>query len=307
MANLLGSDNTEIGGVGVGYKIETHPIKLISEKFSDLYSLILATYAEIPEIEEETQLWLEASDKAQEKLLPNKNWLLEFADFMVMLKIVMDRLAKNFSIEEINTSVNGQFSGSFNSLKEKTLNIAEGNANRNFEAIFVELLSLLKYVNVDLQGEFLANSVNHKIYQNREARFFQEEEGMNIADYILKVKHVMDYLRLIRKKLFEQTHLEFPLQSWITDYFVDGILDWRHSEVAISEFDEKFSAFIGSISLEVYQSLNGGKSKENDRMLVSKMIVAGIKTVSPQKAEEFSPLQYYSPNASLAKDTILLN
>jgi hypothetical protein len=42
-------------------------------------------------------------------------------------------------------------------------------------------------------------------------------------------------------------------------------------------------------------------------MLVSKMIVAGIKTVSPQKEEEFSPLQYYSPNASLAKDTILWN
>lgn len=307
MANLFGSDNTVVGGTGVGYKIETHPIKLVSEMFSDLYPLIIATYAEVPEIEEETQRLLEASDKAQEKLQPNKNWLLEFADFMVMLKIVINRVAKNFSIEEINVSIDSQFNGKFDSLKEKTLNIAEGNANHNFESIFVELLSLLKYVGADLRGEFLANLVNKKIYKNREARFFQEEAGMNLTDYIKKVEHVIGYLRLLRKKLYQQTNLEFPLQSWITDFFVDEILDWRHSETVISGFDQKFDAFIKAVRLEVYQNVNNETLKANSKLLVSKMIIAGIQTIFSPKEEGFSPLQYYSPNANLAKDTNFWN
>lgn len=285
----------------VGYKEETHPALLEVNRISSLESLLICTLNELAELKDEHEKLLIRSDQTHEKLQPSKAWWLELTDFIVMLKIINERTGRNFSIEELNPSVNGQFKGNFNSLEEQTANLGEGDISHNFELLFTELMSLIKYMSVDFQGVFFANMINTKLFLNRESRFFKIEPNMNETDIINKNNHVFKALRILRNLVWESTGKEEVLQPWITNFFEKEILDWRNSEVALKELENKILIFKIKIKDELSWTLTA--KPNNDPLLEMKMMIGGAKEIGTKDASSF-PLQSWSSNATLAETTV---
>lgn len=280
-----------------GYTRDSHPAIIAANDVSSLESLLIYTLGELIELSAEHERLLIASDAAGEKLQPSKQWWLEFADFIVMLKIINDRTGSKFSVEETSFSVNGQFKGSFDSLAEQTVNLAEGDVGRNFDFLFTELMSLVRHLNVDLQGELYARLINAKLFLNREMRFFKIEKGMNELDVINKNNHVFKALRLLRSFLMEATGEEMTLQPWITDFFQDEISDWRNSDFALESLRKKIAIFKIKIKDELAWSLTGRNT--GDEFLEMKMMIAGAKLIAVNTSDEQSTLQSRSANATL--------
>lgn len=290
---------------GVGYKSTTHPLISESDPLSPAANFIEPTLGELEELKAEHQNFLLASDRVRSPLQPNKNWCMELADFLVMLKVLQEKIAPKFSVEEINSSVNGQFNGSFQSLHEKTINIMDGNVDRNFESIFVELLSLLKHVDLNLQAELYVFLTNTKLQLNREARFFQPEPGMNEADVIYKHDHAFKVLRLLRNHLLEDLDIEATLHPWITDFFVTEILDWKNSAEALDRLKDKITAFKLKIKDELSWSLTGQpENKVPDDFLEMKMLIVGARPIKNTKPPQSLSLQNQAANATLAGATV---
>lgn len=286
----------------VGYKKETHPALIAANQISSLESLIICTLSELKELEVEQEQLAIQSDRAHEKLSPPKAWWLEFADFVVMLKIVNEKLGKKFAIEDANLAVNGQFRGQFDSLKEQTANLGEGNVFRNFELLFTELLSLVGFTSTEFRGKFAASLINTKLFLNRESRFFQIEEGMKTVDILSKNNHVFKALRILRNFVLENTGVDDVLQPWITDFFEEEILDWRHSETALARLKNKIFSFQTQIRDELAWDLTAKERRDN--FLETKLLLAGAKLVGAEKNKNQFPLQSRSSNATLAGATI---
>lgn len=301
LAILVGGNNRE-NGSGLGYKVNYHPIKTINDSLIPVDSLVEATSGEAEELEEEHGNFLERMDQASKVLKPHKDWFMELADFLVMLKILQEKLAPKFSIEGTVFSVNGQFNGDFDSIKEKTINIQDGRPDKNLKAIYTELMSLMKYFNIELQGELYVKVTNLKLALNREARFFQLEPDMNEADIIDKNNHVFRCLRMLRSALLDSNGLNSTLQPWITDFFVDEILDWRHSDLAFGILQNKIKLFKEELKNQISWSLTN-KQPTDSSILTMKMMMAGIPTINDSDRKP-KPLQISPYNASLARDTI---
>lgn len=287
----------------VGYTEKTHPALLAANDISSLESLLLYTLGELVELKEAHEQLQIASDLAHEKLQPPKNWWLEFADFIVMLKIINVKTGNNFSMHEGSFSVNGQFRGSFDSLEEQTVNLGEGDVVANFETLFTELMSLVKHLGVDLQGDLYTRLINEKLFSNRESRFFQIEPNMSEVDIINKNNHVFKALRLLRNFLLEATGEEMPLETWITDFFEEEILDWRGGAVTLQKLEQKIAFFRIKIKDELAWSLTGAQTKNRDPFLEMKMMIAGGKLVKPQGEVGRQALQTDAYNATLAGTT----
>ncbi len=281
----------------VGYTKETHPALIAANSISSLESLVIYTLGELLELIAQHENLLIASEQAHQKLAPPKSWWLEFTDFIVMLKIIDEKTGHQFSMSEANFSVNGQFRGNFDSLKEQTINLGEGNVARNFELLLTELMSLVKHLGVDLQGDLYARLINAKLFLNREARFFKLEPKMTEAEIIAKNNHVFQALRLLRNFLLEATGEEMTLQIWITDFFAAEILDWRHSQAALARLSEKINSFKLKIKDELAWSLTA--NPKEDPFLQMKMMIAGAKKISGGKESDKATLQASSSNATL--------
>lgn len=287
---------------GVGYQKETHPVLLATDKTSSLESVILYTLSEIDELETEYFALMDVSKRKKEEFLIPKQFMMEFVDFIVMLKIIISKLDAKFSTEETIFSINGQFKGDFSSLKEQTLNVGEGNAKRNLELILSEALSLLKFLDIKLQGDLYVGLMNNKLQLNRESRFFQLENGMNEADVIDKTNHVFKSLRLLRHYLLDSLGIEGTLQPWITDFFATEILDWKNSEQAIERLKTKIDFFKLKIKDELSWSLTG--KIESDEFLEMKMLIAGATLIKNTDHKKSLSLQTQAANATLAEETV---
>lgn len=265
---------------GVGYQAATHPIKHFADSLVDVRSFLTSTLDECEELEIEQENHWHACQEAQSNLPLHREWFMELADFLVMLKIIQQKIAPKFSPEETNFSVDGQFKGDFKSFKEKTSNLTEGNASRNLELVFIEILSLLKYLDVKLQGQLYVSLTNHKLQLNREARFFQIEPGMSDTDMVEKSQHVFKTLRLLRNELLDKFGLENTLQPWITDFFQAEILDWKHSAQALELLQVRISLFRQKISSELTcELMNQKKPSSVNSSLEMKMVMAGAKLI----------------------------
>lgn len=237
----------------------------------------------------------------KENLVP-KQFMMEFVDFIVMLKIIISKLDAKFSTEETIFSINGQFRGDFSSLKEQTLNVGEGNVRRNLEIILSEALSLLKSLNIKLQGDLYVGLMNKKLQSNRESRFFQLENGMNEADIIDKTNHAFKSLRLLRHYLLDSLGIEGTLQPWITDFFATEILDWQNSEQALERLKIKIDFFKLKIKDELSWSLTGQAKPDN--FLEMKMLIAGATLIKNTDNKKSLSLQTQAANATLAEETV---
>ncbi len=286
----------------VGYTKESHPSLLAANQISSLEALLAYTLSELVELKEEHEKLSASSDKAHKPLQPSKSWWLEFADFIVMLKIINEKTGHKFFMHEANFSVNGQFKGNFDSLEEQTVNLGEGDVFRNFELLFTELMSLIKHTGADLQGNFFARLINTKLFLNRESRFFKAEPNMNEVDIIDKNNHVFKALRLLRNFILEATGAEGALQPWVTDFFAEEILDWRNSSVALEKIKQKIAVFKIKIKDELAWSLTAGLG--SDPFLEMKMMIAGAKMVGVKENANLLTLQSRSSNATLAGTTV---
>lgn len=286
----------------VGYTDETHPVLILANQLASPISLINYTLTEVKEWEVE-QAKLERSGEEKKKKLPHsKELLLEFADFIVMLKILKRNLGLRFSVEEtIFARVNGQFHGDFSQLKEQTLNLTEGNILKNFESLFTTLFSFVKQLGPDFQGEFLARLVEAKLFANREPRFFQLEPNMTEEDVLAKNNHTFEALSIIRGFLKNQVGYEIALQPWITDFFKEEILDWRNSRVSLQKLKAKLALFRQQVGNEVAWNITGGLNS-SDSLLQLKLAIAGGVEVGSSRAQ--AVLQNNAANATLERGTV---
>ena len=284
----------------IGYRETTHPVTKQADHLTNLPSLLTYTLAELRELEEEYEKLMRLRENQrhlQEKQRPaeaeakkaRQQFLMEFADFMVMLKLVIEKLQAPFSLEERVLPVNGQFNGRFDSLYEQTVNLGEGRKIvADLDFIFCEALSLLKFLNIELQAEALCLSLNRKLWANREPRFFQIEPGMNEADLLQKANHAFRVLRLLRRQLLDDLGLEMHLQTWITDFFAPEILDWRHSEQVLGALPAQVAAFRQMIADQVSWTLTAQKpastNNQLDPQLEAKLKIAGACSLSPAEA-----------------------
>jgi hypothetical protein len=275
---------------GVGYRATTHPVKCVADDLIDARSFIGGTLEECEELEAEQEKYLQACQEARCDLPLPKAWFMELADFLVMLKIIQQKIAPKFSPEESNFSVDGQFKGDFKSFKEKTSNLTEGNPSRNLELVFIEILSLLKYLDIQLQGELYVSLTNRKLQLNREARFFQIEPGMNEVDIVTKKQHVFKALRLLRNELLDKLGLDTTLQPWITDYFTKEILDWQHSAPALELLRAKIVLFQQKIKDELNHNLL--VERQSDQFLEMKMIMAGAKLLANNQQNTYHSISF---------------
>jgi len=303
LAILVGGENHKNSHRrGVGYQKETHPVLLATDQSSSLESVILYTLSEINELENEYFALMDSSKIKEEGFIAPKAFMMEFVDFIVMLKIIISKLDVKFSTEETIFSVDGQFKGNFSSLKEQTLNIGEGNVKRNLEILLNEALSLLKFLNIKIQGDLYVSLMNNKLQLNREARFFQVEDGMNETDMIDKTNHTFKALRLLRHHLLDNLGIETTLQPWITDFFIEEISDWRNSDQALDSLKLKVDLFKLKIRDELSWSLTG--KIEPDRFLEMKMLIAGAKLLKNTDHKSSLSLQTQASNATLAEETV---
>ena len=303
LALLVGEENHKNSQRrGIGYQKETHPALLITDRVSSLESVILYTLSEINELESEYFALIAPSNQKKEEFAIPKSFMMEFVDFLVMLKIIISKLDAKFSTEETIFSINGQFKGDFSSLKEQTLNIGEGNVKRNLEMLLSEALSLLKFLNIQLQGDLYVSLMNKKLQFNREARFFQVENGMTEADIIKQTNHAFKALRLLRYHLLDKLGIKATLQPWMTDFFIDEIIDWKNSKQALASLKLKVNFFKLKLKDELTWSLTG-KIKP-DEFLEMKMLIAGAKLVKNNNFTSSLSLQNQGTNATLAEETV---
>lgn len=303
LAILIGDENhPDRQKRGAGYHKDNHPALRTAEASSSLESLTLYALSELNELEIEYFSLLSTSKIRKENFIAPKSFMMEFVDFIVMLKIIISKLDSKFSIENAELSVNGQFKGDFSSLKEQTVNIKEGNVRRNLEIILSEALSLLKFLNIKLQGDLYVSLINKKLQLNREARFFQLDKGMNEADMIDKSNHAFKALRLLRHHLLDSLGIEATLQPWITDFFIEEISDWQNSERALDRLKLKVGLFKLKIRDELVWSLTGQTTP--DQFLEMKMIIAGAKLIKDNNFIPSLSLQNQASNATLAEGTV---
>ncbi len=286
----------------VGYTDETHPVLILANQLASPTSLINYTLTEVKEWEvEKKELQLD-SERQHQELPPSKELLLEFADFIVMLRILNKKLGKRFSVEEtVFSRVNGQFKGDFTQLKEQTLAIAEGNVLRNFELLFTTLFSFVKQMGPEFEGEVLARLVEAKLFANREPRFFQLEPGMTEEEVLAKNNHTFEALSIIRGFLKNAVGHEVALQTWITDFFVEEVLDWRNSAVALQRLRAKLVIFRQQVGNEAAWSLTGGLQQDSPHLQL-KLAIAGGVLVGSAKSQ--AVLQNNTANATLGRGTV---
>lgn len=163
-------------------------------------------------------------------------------------------------------------------------------------------MSLLKFLNIKLQGDLYVSLMNNKLQLNREARFFQLEEGMNETDVIDKSNHAFKALRLLRYHLLDSLGIEATLQPWITDFFIEEISDWKHSEQALDRLKLKIDLFKLKMRDELSWSLTGQFAP--DKFLEMKMIIAGAKLIKNDNSMPSLSLQNQVSNATLAEGTV---
>ncbi len=249
----------------VGYPEETHPVIVHSnEHATELEGLLQDTLGELVELE------------AEHQVVPlSQKWWLEFTDLVVFLRSVKRRLVPNFSVETVVFSVDGQFRGSFDSLKEQIVNLGEGNPERNLHYLLTDLLSMLKYLDANLQAEIYVRLINFKLFFNKEARFLKIEPGMKEQDILDKKTHVFKALRILRKFLFKVTGEETLLQPFVTDFFAKEILDWRNSEPAIQKIHEKLPLFQAKVRAEL-NKLSPDSAKRDSNLELKLMIAGGV-------------------------------
>lgn len=300
----------------VGYRHEFHPILVEANYVMSTSKLLDLLIDEIDECAIEYKKWRQHNDEAHQETKISKLAMLEFIDVNVFLKMLIERLLPNFSIEDINLRVNGQFGGDFKSLKEQALSLADGNVERNFTSFVIEELSLLKHVNVELQANLYAELVNAKLADNKESLFYQKEPGMSEADVLAKYEHVTAALRTLRNFLRKATGQEVTLQSWMTKPFSDLILNWRNSKMATAQLNQEIIQFQHQIKDEVYWMLTAKKGQKsplpewrspvvgqfnNYNDLELKMLLAGAKLIDVKPEAKGKALQNRSSNATLGQ------
>lgn len=278
----------------VGYLENTHPALILVNKYTSLGSLLSYTVGELEELVDEHESILHKNDG--EKFKPNKRWMMEFADLIVMLKVVSNKIGQSRPLSESRFSVNGQFKGDFHHLQEQLLNLSEGDPSKNLDYLFVTLLSLLKFLDIGIQGEILGHTTQSKLLANRESRFFQLEANMTFEDVLAKNNHTFTALRLIRNFLQDVTGEETLLQSWITDFFAEDILNWRNSAVSLESIKMRIVDFQTKIQDELSWILTTSASPV-DPNLQLKMQIAGAKLVGKRQGN--AALQFPSNSATL--------
>ena len=102
-------------------------------------NLLLLAFEELLELEEQHERFL------------TKDWWKEWADILVFLRSFQRRLAPKFSVEETIFSVNGQYTGQFQSMKEQLVNLSSGNIEHNLKFFITEILSMLKHLDQETQ------------------------------------------------------------------------------------------------------------------------------------------------------------
>lgn len=286
----------------VGYTDETHPVLILANQLASPISLINYTLTEVKEWGVEQKNLDSAKESQKKKLPPSKELLLEFADFIVMLRILNKKLGIGFSVEDtIFSKVNGQFHGDFSQLKEQTANLAEGNILNNFESLFTILFSFVKQLGPDFQGEFLARLVEAKLFANREPRFFQLEPNMTEEDVLSKNNHTFEALSIIRGFLKNAVGYEVALQAWITDFFAEEILDWRNSRQALQKLRTKLLSFKQQVGNEVIWNMTGGLNQDSPLLQLKLAIAGGVELGS---AKSQAVLQNNTANATLERGTV---
>lgn len=301
----------------VGYRKESHPVLMEANNVMPISTLLKLLIDEIDETAIEYKKWCQHNDEVHQETKIPKLAILEFIDVNIFLKMIIGRLVPNFSIKDINSKVNGQFRGDFDSLIDQAFSLADGNVNHNLTLFVTEELSLLKHVNVELQADYYAKLVNKKLLGNKASEFYQKEPGMSEADILAKYEHVTAALRILRKFLLQATGQEVTLQPWITKPFSELILNWRNSEMATAQLKQELLQFHHQVKDEVSWMLTAKKMQENPlpegrQSVVSafknyndfelKMLLAGAKLISsPNSGEKDKALQVSSANATLGQ------
>lgn len=250
-----------------------HPLIIqynrIASTNEDAASLILG---EIEELSEE-----------QQRHPLSESWWLELADVLVTLRSARDRFAPQFSIRETTFSVNGQWKGNFKSLKEQTVNLAEGNPHHNFQLLITELLSMLKHLDTDIQGKIylrlskLVVKLNSKLERNKESKYCQIEPGMDDTDVYNKTIHVFKAFRKIRNFLKQITGAEQTLEPRITVFFESEIMDWRNSEEALTRLEQKLPLLRATMKDSLAWLLSGKLTPQvyPDKQLLQATLLTG--------------------------------
>lgn len=284
----------------VGYRSSSHPVLVAAnERSMSLKHFLALTVDEVEEKAVEYQKWQAANDLMHKKTVPHKDLLMEFVDVLVMLRSARKRVAPGFSVEKTIFSNRDKPRADFDLIERQILSIGEGNPEHNFKLLFNEFLSLLKHLDVGLQAEVYAKLMNDKLNKNREARFYQKEPGMSEVDILAKYEHVTASLRILRNFLRKATGQELTLQPWITDFFVEEILDWRNSKLAMVRLQQKILLFQQQIKDEMVWETTANIRDPN---FETKMLLAGAKLINnPNPEAKGKALQNSSANATLGK------
>lgn len=264
----------------VGYREPQHGIIVAANNFMSLENYLAIVIGEINELAAEYEQWKQRNEREHKKTELPKTWFMELYDVIVTLRNAREKTAPNFSIENTHFSVNGQYNGGLDSLTQQVLNLGSGNIERNFQSIFAILLSMVKHLDISLQADIYVNLVNRKLENNKESRFYQKEPGMREEDFLVKYDHVTQSLRNIRNFLRKTTGQEITLQPWITDFFVEEILDWRNSGLALVRLQQKLILFQQKIKDEMVWNTTANLSDPNFEM---KMLIAGAKVIGAAK------------------------
>jgi hypothetical protein len=167
--------------------------------------------------------------------------------------------------------------------------------------LFTTLFSFVKQMGPEFEGEILARLVEAKLFANREPRFFQLEPGMTEEEVLAKNNHTFEALSIIRGFLKNAVGHEVALQTWITDFFVEEILDWRNSAVALQRLRAKLIIFRQQVGNEAAWSLTGGLQQDSP-LLQLKLAIAGGVLVGSAKSQ--AVLQNNTANATLGRGTV---
>lgn len=260
----------------VGYRTDYHPAFVFANEIMPIEDLIALAVAELNELAEE-------HDKLDGNA-PHKDFVMEFTDYVVVLRSIILRYAEKLSLESMLLSVNGQFQGNFNSLTSQTLNITEGNVYRNLQFLFTELLSLAKHTGLEIQAELFAGLMNERLENNRPSKYFQLEPRMSEQDILNKRDHAFQVLRKIRNFLKKLAGKDVELKPWIVNFFDEELKDWRNSTAVLEVLEQRILAFQNQIRDELSWALMNPATAENpDPDLEIKMLIAGAVSLKPMQ------------------------
>lgn len=272
-----------------------HPLIFAYNRIaSPLVTLLLLATGEVEELEEQ-----------QESVL-SQDWWKELADILVFLRSIQERLQQSFSVEATIFSVNGQYTGKFDSMKEQLANMGSGNVEHNLKHFIAEILSMLKHLDqstqakVYLRVEQLIREMQLKLNGNKESRFYQLEPGMTDDEILQKYEHVTQALRILRKFLLEATGQEMALQAWITDFFKTEIEDWRDSREALSRLKAKILIFKSQLQDEVFDQLAQDPSLNPDHLFQLKLMISGAVPLTTDKSHPDPSRQTSGNSATLS-------